>query len=174
MHPVVSKNLLIGVFVAATVILSAATVVLYGQVSGAGHTTTITVTTAPVSTQLPGQEVVVQVSPTFGQAGEIVIQGVGTFDFRAANYTAANTFQFENVTFTAVPTVTTGALCAEFKATLQNGSSYSLEACSFEMALPSVGTVQQTAISFTNQTIPQAGLMFLPDRTAYVLVRVSN
>jgi len=163
----VSRNLILGVFVVATVVLSAATVVLYSRVSGAS-TTTVTVTT------VSGQQVVAQGSRSLGQGGEIVIQGVGTYDFEAANYTTSNTFQFENVTFTAVPVVTTGALCAEFRATLRNGSSYSLEACSFEMALSSVGTVQQTAISFTSQASPQAGLMFLPDRSAYVLVRVPS
>jgi len=161
----VSRNLILGIFVVATIILSAATVVLYGRASGASATT-VTVTT------VSGQQVVAQGSRSLGQGGEIVIQGVGTYDFEAANYTTSNTFQFENVTFAAVPQVTTGALCAEFKATLQNGSSYTLEACSFLMDLTSVGTVQQTVITFTSQAVPQAGLMFLPDRTAYVLVRV--
>ncbi|HYB44991.1 MAG TPA: hypothetical protein VEC92_00565 [Nitrososphaerales archaeon] len=162
----VSRNLILGVFVVATVVLSAATLVLYTRVSGANGTTTVTVT------MVSGQQVVAQGSRSLGQAGEMVIQGVGTYDFEAANYTTSNTFQFENVTFAAVPEVTTGALCAEFKATLQNGSSYTLEACSFLMDLTSVGTVQQTVITFTSQAVPQAGLMFLPDRTAYVLVRV--
>jgi imidazoleglycerol phosphate synthase glutamine amidotransferase subunit HisH len=171
---VTPRNLILGVFVVATVILSAATLVLYGQVSranGTTTTTTVTLTTVSGSTELSGQQVIVEASRSFGQVGEIVMPGVGTFDFRAANYTTPNTFRFENVTFTAVPQVTTGALCAEFKATLQNGSSYSLEACSFDLALTSLGIVQQTVISFTKQAVPQAGLMFLPDRTVYVLVR---
>ena len=111
---------------------------------------------------LPGQ-IFVQTSRSFGQMGQIVIAGVGTFDFRAANYTVPNTFSFDNVTFTSTPEVTTGAICAEFGATLQNGSSYSLGACGF---------FQQSTISFTKQATPQAGVMLLPDRTAYVLVRV--
>lgn len=104
-----------------------------------------------------------------------MIGSVGTFDFKAANYTTPNTFSFENVTFTSTPQVTTGAPCAEFTAELQNGSSFPLAACAFDVAIPgdqSSGVVGQAVISFANQTMPHVGVMLLPDRTAYVLVRV--
>jgi len=156
-----SRALLLGIFVVLTIILASLSAVEYLRTS-----------------QLNAQLSPVEGAPSsLGQVGQIVIVGEGTFDFRAANYTTPNTFTFENVTFTSTPTVSTGAVCAEFNATLQDGSSYSLAACAFDVFLQngqSSGSVGQMVLSFTTQATPQAGVMLLPNRSAYVLVRASS
>lgn len=165
-----SRNLLLGIFIALTLILAAVSAAEYLQTSQLDAQ--VSALSVQVSEHQTSGEVTAAVSQSLGQTGQIVIGSIGTFDFRAANYTAPNTFIFENVTFTSTPEVTTGAVCAQFSATLQNGSSYPLAACAFDVSIPQdQAMARQTIISFTSQSTPEAGLMFLPDGTAYVLVR---
>ena len=159
-------------FVVLTVAFSAVSVVEYTEIAKL-NTEVSTEFTTVTGSQSSGS-FVIQTSHSLGTTGEIVVGNVGTYDFEAANYQSPNTFTYENVTFTSTPQVTTGAVCAEFNATVLGGQTFPLAACAFDVYIssgPSPGMVMQSVIAFSNQTTPAVGVMLLSDRTAYVLVR---
>lgn len=161
-------TLLAGLLVCLVIVFAGALTIEYFR--NEQQSSQISALSSRLATLESSGEVVVAASRSFGQEGQIVIGNLGTFDFKAANYTEPNTFTFQNVTFRSTPEVTTGALCALFNATLQSGATYQLAACAFGTSSGGV----QTVISLTEQAVPQAGVMLLPDRTAYVLVRARS
>lgn len=163
-----SRSLLLAVFVVLTILFAAVSTIEYTEVSQLS---------AQVSAMSAGTgssgRFLVQASRPLGATGEIVIGVVGTYDFEAANYTVPNTFVFENVTFSSMPHITTGAICAQFNATLSSGQTFPLAACAFDVFLggEQAGSVSmQSVITFSNQTRPAVGVMLLSDQSAYVLV----
>lgn len=170
-----SRTIVLGILIVLTATFAFVSVVENSEILQLNAR--VSTLTAQVSTLGSSGAAVVSVSSQLGETGQLVIMGVGTFDFEAANYTTPRTLNFENVTFTSTPQVTTGALCAEFTATMSNGSSFPLAACAFGAYVgngQTSATVIQSVISFSNQTKPQVGVMLLSDRSAYVLVRATT
>jgi hypothetical protein len=137
--------------ISASILYATSTSTMVTRTETAVSTTTLTVTPTTSSTTAKS---------LLGTSGELVIQGVGPFNYLHRNGSTPNQFTFMNVKFTLWTNTTvtsTGGPCyvnayGGYVATFPDGSSETFTACLS-------GAYPYTQMLFTKHMNPQAGLL---------------